>query len=193
MMRETITTDRLVLRQFTLADASRVCELIGKYDVAKMLSRCPHPYTMEDALGWLSSHAARWAEGTDFHFAITTPADGLIGCIGLHVTTTAEEKALGGFKVGYWLGKPYWGLGYATEAGRALLAAFDADLGPQPLVSGYFTENPQSGRVLEKLGFHYVGQPSPLFCVARGHEVPQRSMLRPAPNSPDDPARSLPS
>jgi ribosomal-protein-alanine N-acetyltransferase len=192
-MRDIIVSDRLTLRQFTLADATRVCALIGDYDVAKMLSSCPHPYTMEDADDWLSKRRARWADGSNFPFAITTKADGLIGCIGVQVTTSYEEKALGAFQIGYWLGKPYWGLGYATEAGRAVLTAFDADLGPQPLVSGHFTENPRSGHVLEKLGFHYVGQPSPLFCVARGLEVPQRSMLRPAPNSPDDPARSLPS
>ncbi len=77
----------------------------------------------------------------------------------------------------------YWGLGYATEAGRALLAAFDADLGLQDLVSGHFTENPRSGHVLEKLGFHYVGQESLLFCVARGLQVPHRSMLRAARDS----------
>jgi len=182
MMRETITTDRLTLRQFTLADAPTMCALVGDYDVAKMLSGCPHPYTREDADNWLSMRRAKWAEGSSFPFAITTKADGLIGRIGVQVTTSDEWKALGAFQLGYWLGKPYWGLGYATEAGRAVLTAFDADLRPQPLVSGHFTENPQSGHVLEKLGFHYVGQPSPLFCVARGLEVPQKSMLRPTPN-----------
>jgi [ribosomal protein S5]-alanine N-acetyltransferase len=181
-MRDIITSDRLTLRPLTLADATRVCELVGDFDVSKMLSRAPHPYAMEHAIAWLGTHADVRAAGTDFPYAITTAQDGVIGAIGLHATTRLADSISDAFELGYWLGKPYWGLGYATEAGRALIAAYDTDLGPRPLVSGHFTENPQSGHVLEKLGFHYAGGPSTIFCVARKMEVPDVSMLRLAPN-----------
>jgi [ribosomal protein S5]-alanine N-acetyltransferase len=179
-MRDIITSSRLTLRRFTLADAARVCVLVGDFDVSKMISRAPYPYTMDDAVNWLSMHPDMWTSGGDYPFAITTPNDGVIGAIGLHSTTRLADIAPDAFEVGYWLGKDYWGLGYATEAGRALLAAFDSDLGHKSLVSGHFTENPQSGHVLEKLGFHYVGEPTTIFCVARQAEVPDVSMLRPA-------------
>jgi RimJ/RimL family protein N-acetyltransferase len=193
-MRDIITSDRLTLRPFTLADAARVCELVGDFDVSKMLSRAPYPYKMEHATTWLDTHAGMRAAGTDYPYAITTAQDGVIGAIGLHATTRLADFASDAFEVGYWIGKQYWGLGYATEAGRALLDAFDADLTARPLVSGHFTENPQSGHVLEKLGFHYVGEPTTIFCVARQLEVPDRSMLRPAPTQTQtktpDPERS---
>ena len=191
-MRDIITSDRLTLRPLTLADAARVCELVGNYDVSKMISRAPYPYALEDANQWIGTHAALRAAGTDFPYAITTQEDGLIGVIGLHASARLSDVVTGAFELGYWVGQPYWGLGYATEAGRALIAAFDADLGPTPLVSGHFTENPQSGHVLEKLGFHYVGDPTTIFCVARQMDVPDKSMLRPAPtsNSTQNPERS---
>jgi [ribosomal protein S5]-alanine N-acetyltransferase len=179
-MRDIITTDRLTLRPFTVADAARVCALVGNFEVSKMVSRAPYPYTIEHADQWLSTHEALHKAGTDFPYAITTARDGVIGAIGLHSTTRLADIAPDAFELGYWLGQPYWGQGYATEAGRGLLAAFDADLGPRLLVSGHFTENPQSGHVLEKLGFHYVGDPTTLFCLARQHDVPDVSMLRPA-------------
>ena len=180
-MRDTITSDRLTLRPLTMADAARVCELVGNYAVSKMISRAPYPYSLADANQWLATHAATRAAGTDFPYAIVTQGDGVIGVIGLHGSIRLSNLAPNAFELGYWLGQPFWGQGYATEAGRALLAAFDADLGPKPLVSGHFTENPQSGHVLEKLGFHYVGEPTTIFCVARQTNVPDVSMLRPAP------------
>jgi [ribosomal protein S5]-alanine N-acetyltransferase len=190
-MRDIIKSDRLTLRPFTMADVDQVCGLVGNYEVAKMLSRAPHPYSVQDAQNWISRHDAGRAAGTDFPYAITLTSDGtLIGCIGLHKAVRLDEIAPNALEVGYWIGQPFWGQGYATEAGRALVAAFDEDLGPAPLVSGHFTENPQSGHVLEKLGFHYVGEPTTIFCVARNAEVPDVSMLRPAPNSNPNPERS---
>ena len=181
-MRDIIQTPRLTLRPLALADAARVCELVGDYEVSKMLARVPHPYTMDDATAWLSTHPEMWRAGSDYPFAITTAFDGVIGVIGLHATTRLNDIAPDAIEVGYWLGQPYWGQGYATEAGLGLIAAFDTDMPGKPLVSGHFTENPQSGHVLEKLGFHYVGEVGAIFCVARGVEVPDFSMLRPAHN-----------
>jgi [ribosomal protein S5]-alanine N-acetyltransferase len=189
-MRDIITSDRLTLRPFTMADAARVCTLIGDFDVSKMLSRVAHPYTLEDAHSWLSMHPANRASGTDFPFAISTQDSGVIGAIGLHSGRSIVNDVQDAFELGYWLGKPYWGLGYATEAGRALLAAFDSDLGPRPLISRHFTENPQSGHVLKKLGFHYVGGNGIEFCVARQAEVTNRSMLRQPSTQALNPERS---
>jgi [ribosomal protein S5]-alanine N-acetyltransferase len=192
-MRDIITSARLTLRPFTLIDAPRVCDLIGDFEVSKMVSRAPYPYELEDAHNWLGSHAQMRAAGTDFPYAITTQADGVIGAIGLHATQRLTSLAPDAFELGYWLGKPYWGQGYATEAGRALIAAYDKDVG-KAIVSGHFTENPQSGHVLEKLGFHYAGQPSTIYCLARQMEVPDLSMLRPAatqsPTQAPNPERS---
>jgi RimJ/RimL family protein N-acetyltransferase len=181
-MRDIITSARLTLRSYEAEDAARVCELLGNFDVSKMLSRAPHPYTIDSYETFFATLPPKRLAGTDFVFAITTRAQGLIGAIGLHKSERAAAFGEQLYELGYWIGKPFWGLGYATEAGSAILGALEEDLGPQAVVAGHFTENPQSGHVLEKLGFHYVPGDSTIFCVARQAEVPDRNMVRPASN-----------
>jgi RimJ/RimL family protein N-acetyltransferase len=90
------------------------------------------------------------AAGTDYVFAILLRPGLFMGLCGLHPA--------GGWELGYWLGKPYWGKGYATEAGwRVVTFAFE-ELKAETLKAGWFHDNPVSGRVLEKLGFRLVGE-----------------------------------
>src|ERR1700722_15104614 len=60
-------------------------------------------------------------------------------------------------EVGYWLGVPYWGRGFATEAVRALIDHAFGDLEHETLISGARVTNPASRRVLEKCGFQWTG------------------------------------
>lgn len=60
-------------------------------------------------------------------------------------------------ELGYWFGRPFWGMGLATEAAAALLGyAFDI-LSLRLIRSGVFADNPASLRVQAKLGFRRVG------------------------------------
>jgi RimJ/RimL family protein N-acetyltransferase len=59
--------------------------------------------------------------------------------------------------VGYWLGIPYWGQGYATEAARAVIDHAFTALGYDALQAGARVTNPASRRVLEKCGFQWTG------------------------------------
>jgi [ribosomal protein S5]-alanine N-acetyltransferase len=182
-MRDIIISARLTLRHYHLADVPAMCPLIGDFDVAKMLARAPYPYAAADGENWIGTHAQSRAAGTAFPYAITLSDTGeFIGGIGFHETTRLDKIARARYEIGYWVGKPFWGNGYATEAGSAMIAAYDEGLGPAPIISGHFTENSQSGHVLEKLGFHYVGELDTIFCLARNQEVPHRSLLRPASN-----------
>jgi RimJ/RimL family protein N-acetyltransferase len=85
----------------------------------------------------------------------------LIGGIGLHDQNGEAE-------IGYWLTRDVWGQGYATEAGQAVVSMARDSLRLRRLVSGHFVDNPASGRVLTKLGFHPTGQTVPRECRARG-------------------------
>ena len=60
-------------------------------------------------------------------------------------------------EIGYWLGVPFWGQGYATEAVRAVIDHAFGDLGYDVLVGGARVSNPASRRVLEKCGFQWTG------------------------------------
>jgi RimJ/RimL family protein N-acetyltransferase len=87
------------------------------------------------------------------HFAITLRESGeLVGAIGIDV-----EERHARAELGYWIGVPYWGRGYATEAATAVVAhAFD-DLGLNRVYAYHFTTNPASGRVLQKIGMRHEG------------------------------------
>ncbi|MBL8559176.1 MAG: GNAT family N-acetyltransferase [Hyphomonadaceae bacterium] len=172
-MRDTIETNRLTLRPFTASDAATVTRLVGDWDVARMCARIPHPYREDDAKQWLATLPKARAEGASFTFAVTSAKDGVIGAIGL-TRRDADET----FEIGYWLGKPYWGQGYATEAGATVLAYAVEDLGEKRFQAQHFEENAPSGAVLQKLGFRYTGDVRAMHCLARGAKVPARLMKR---------------
>jgi [ribosomal protein S5]-alanine N-acetyltransferase len=173
-MRDTIETNRLSLRPFAASDAAQVAELAGDWDVARMCARLPHPYREQDAQQWFATLPKARAEGVGFTFAITTAQDGVVGAIGLERRTPGDPLTLG-----YWLGKPHWGRGYATEAGATVLAHATEDLGATHYRSEHFVENTPSGAVLRKLGFAYTGDVRTMHCLARGAKVPARLMRRP--------------
>jgi RimJ/RimL family protein N-acetyltransferase len=152
-----IRTSRLLLRSPAVADAARISLLAGDFDVASMTGTIPHPYSEAMAAEWIQGvHAGE--EGVVFAILCS---DMLVGCVGyrVHARTHAE--------LGYWIGKPYWGMGYATEAARAVIPyAFEVG-GLEHLTVGHFNDNPASGRVIAKLGFK-AHSAEARDCAARG-------------------------
>jgi [ribosomal protein S5]-alanine N-acetyltransferase len=112
----------------------------------------PHPYEQGVAEEWIAGQEAAWSSGERLVLAVTTQADGLVGAIGLHFASEHQRAELG-----YWIGVPYWGRGYATEAAAALLSFAFGDLGLRRVVAHHFSRNPASGRVLQKLGMRHEG------------------------------------
>jgi [ribosomal protein S5]-alanine N-acetyltransferase len=160
-----LESKRLLLRVPASFDVSDMVRLGGDYDVAKNLSRMPYPYFESHAREWLATTAEKRAAGTDYAFAITRKDDGAyLGGCGLH------KRDLGAFEFGYWLGKPFWGQGYATEAARRLVAFAFLELGVDRVIAGHFHDNPASGNVLKKLGCVADGA-GERDCLARGHTV----------------------
>jgi RimJ/RimL family protein N-acetyltransferase len=166
-MREVFETERLRLRLLAMSDAAAVARLAGDPDVARMILRAPLPYLEVAAEGWIMTLKARAPLGEDFVRAVEREGEGLVGVIGAHA------RGDGGFEVGYWFGRPYWGRGYATEALNSFLA--DAR-GLGALEAGHFVDNPASGRVLEKNGFVYTGDTEWLFSLGRGARAQCRRM-----------------
>ena len=143
-----LETARLVLRAPRLDDAPAVARLINDRRIAENLSRVPHPYSRRDADAFVSG--ANRADD-EVVFVITSRDGTLVGSCGV-VSLRGEYP-----EIGYWLGTPYWGRGYATEAARAVIAyAFD-ELGHEVLEGGARVSNPASRRVLEKCGYVWTG------------------------------------
>jgi RimJ/RimL family protein N-acetyltransferase len=148
-----LTTERLRLRPFTLADAPDVQRLAGDRDIAATTAAIPHPYEAGMAEAWIGQHAGRFASGESVVFAITHRTDdALLGAIGLELNAEQQRAELG-----YWVGKPYWNAGYCTEAARAVVRyAFEA-LGLRRVFAYHFGRNPASGRVMHKIGMRREG------------------------------------
>jgi RimJ/RimL family protein N-acetyltransferase len=141
-----LATARLRLRAPQREDVSAIAALANDRRIAENTARIPHPYMLADAEGFL-----RYLEEseTETAFAITRADDALIGICGLLM------KPLKTPEIGYWLGAPYWGHGYATEAARAVIDHAFEGLGLERLEAGARVSNPASRRVLEKCGFQW--------------------------------------
>jgi ribosomal-protein-alanine N-acetyltransferase len=145
----TLCTARLLLRPYTNDDIPELLPLISAREVAATTLRIPHPYSQADA-----EEFVRRAAEDQVRFAIVL-ADSrkLIGGVGLRL-----EMAHNRAELGYWLGVPYWGKGYATEASRAMLQHGFEALNLQRVYASHTTNNPASGNVLRKLGMAYEGR-----------------------------------
>jgi RimJ/RimL family protein N-acetyltransferase len=143
-----LETERLVLRAPRLEDAKTVAALANDRRIAENTARIPHPYKLSDAKDWISATGMRPGERT---FLITLASGAIIGACGLEMRDPPVPE------LGYWLGVPHWGKGYATEAVRALIDHAFTDLDHEALNAGARVTNPSSRRVLEKCGFQWVG------------------------------------
>ena len=151
--RPTLTTERLLLRPFVLADAPDAQRLAGDKQIASTTT-LPHPYEDGMAEEWIGTHQELFEKGELANFAIvlatfapnTFAPNALIGAIGLHISQQHERAELG-----YWIGVPYWKQGYCTEAARAVLRYGFETRGLNRIGARHLARNPASGRVIEKL------------------------------------------
>jgi len=152
----TIETARLRLRPLTLADAPHLARLANHAEIAKKLATMPHPYDEKDALDFIAR--VRIAPSGAACFAIVLKdGDTLIGTCGYGPAHGQPGDAPPETDFGYWLGLDYWGKGYATEAGKAVLAHAFEEAGVDVLTTDYQIGNAPSANVLAKLGFQMLG------------------------------------
>lgn len=159
---EELFTERLYLRPPVGSDAEAVVAICGDWEVARRLSRVPHPYGHSDYRYFLEQVVVlepTWA-------IVLRKTHQLAGLIGLAPHPDGQSAELG-----YYIGHAHWGQGLATEAGEAIVRLGTEDIGYPRLTSGYHADNPASGRVLVKLGFKPIGV-STRRCVAEGKDKP---------------------
>ena len=141
-----IKTDRLILKKpKSKQDIISIVSQIGDWEVVKWLAMVPYPYTYNDCESYLK-------KSNNNELALNIFLDNqLIGGVGLHLHNDNY------YELGYWLGKDYWGKGYATESSKYLLEYALGKLDSPKIKSGYFIDNLPSGNVLKKLGFKEIG------------------------------------
>src|ERR1700741_896183 len=158
-----LESERLRLRPPELGDVASLVKYM-EWDGVKNLSRPPFPYLEEHALAFLAHQEQGRARGSAHAFVIADKREGSsLGVCGVHL----REK---GFELGYWLARPHWRKGYATEAAAEVLGFAFRNLRAEEVEAGWYHDNPASGRVLQKLGFRPNGADR-RECAARGHAV----------------------
>jgi RimJ/RimL family protein N-acetyltransferase len=161
-------TPRLLLRPGFPEDAPSLAAAIADQAIARNLANVPWPYSMRDAEAFLASPRDPILPSC-LVFEVGKAAPQLIGACGL------GRRPSGAVELGYWIARPFWSRGFATEACAALVA-IARTLGLERIEGSHFLDNPASGRVLEKLGFEPTGIVAPRMSCARGDEVLARLM-----------------
>jgi RimJ/RimL family protein N-acetyltransferase len=164
----TLETERLVLRPFRPADAETVTELINDRSVSATLETIPFPYYRKYADLWIPTHAPLFENARELHLAIELRASNeLLGAVSLLRKDRECPPHLG-----YWLGRRYWGSGYATEAVREIVRYANCQLGDRAVTARCMIDNPASTAVLAKVGLLRVGRcQQPVIKDGRPREV----------------------
>jgi RimJ/RimL family protein N-acetyltransferase len=165
-----IETPRLILRAVTLADAPWIERYVSDWDVARHTARIPHPYPAGAGVDFVRSLDPKGGPT----FAIERREDREpVGLIGL------ELEGPGAAEIGFWIGKPFWSRGYASEAMVALVEHAFRKMGLVSLIAMAVPENRASIRVQEKAGLTYTGM-AESEAPARGgkHKVERRDLER---------------
>jgi RimJ/RimL family protein N-acetyltransferase len=166
-----LETRRLRLRAPEPRDLAAIAGFCGDKDVARMTLRIPHPYQPDDAEAFFAA-ATALDPRRERVFLIEHEEEGPAGMIGFH--GTGEDPYP---EIGYWIGKPFWGRGFATEAAQAALDWASRRWGRRAVAAGHFPDNPASGRVLAKCGFLYTGEVRRKRSIARDEDTPIRMMV----------------
>ncbi len=140
---DSIICERLILRAPKLDDALALQQLANNKNIHKFLERLPNPYRHEHAIDFINNLARSKEEHA---YAIITKDKEFIGVAGYHLNCKS------GVELGYWVGEPYWGKGYATEAVRALIVEA-RKIGVKQIFAHAISKNIASIRVLKKCGF----------------------------------------
>ena len=160
-------TERLLLRPGWAQDAPALHAAIADEGIVRNLASAPWPYTPADAEAFLATERDP-SEPALLIYRRTRGAPELVGTIGF------GRRPDGELEFGYWIARRHWGRGYATEAGKALIANARHSLRVRTLNAGHFVDNPASGRVLEKLGFRPTGIVAPRYSAGRREAAPCR-------------------
>ena len=160
-------TERLLLRPGFIEDAPALAAAMGDEAVVRHLAHVPWPYRPENAAEFLSLPHDPLLPRV-LITQRTAGAPRIVGGIGIHRQSEGAEARL---DFGYWIARPYWGLGFATEAGRAVMA-LARTIGLPRLSARHFVDNPASGNVLRKLGFRPTGRIIPASNALRGIAAP---------------------
>jgi len=147
-----LDSDTIRMRRLEHADIPSIIEYASDIEIAKN-TYVPHPYPPEAAIEFVTMTREAWNNDDGYTFALIEKQHGdFVGVMGLH----PEPRHYRG-EIGYWIGKPHWGKGYATQALRLIIQFGFEKVSLNRVSARHFTTNPASGRVMQKAGMIYEG------------------------------------
>ncbi len=172
-MRNIIETERLTLRPLSLSDAPLFSRYASEWDICRMTGSIPYPFPVISAEFKIMHMMSQKRRGLALPYAITLDGGDIIGIMDLF-----RRHRNADYELGYWVGRPFWGQGYASEAARTLMLEAQSSLGVDQFIAGVYVDNPASMRVLEKLGFTSTGSEGPYFSMARLKHIESIGFIR---------------
>lgn len=150
----TIRTARLVLGTFESDDATDLQRMAGAREIADTTVSIPHPYALDHALAWIGNQRRESVRGRATNFAIRLlPGSPLIGSASLRDIDHEHLQA----ELGFWIGRDWWGQGYASEAAAAVIRFGFEMLGLNRICAHHMARNPAAGQVLLHVGMQREG------------------------------------
>jgi ribosomal-protein-alanine N-acetyltransferase len=150
----TLHTRRLALGAFVPSDAEELQRLAGAREIADTTLMIPHPYELDHALAWIGNQRKEAVRGRAANFAVRLAGGGrLIGCVGLRDIDREHRQA----ELGFWIGREYWGQGYAREAAKAVIGYGFEVLDLNRICAHHMARNPAAGKVLLHIGMRREG------------------------------------
>ncbi len=141
--------DGVRLEPLAEGHAPAIQELAADPEIART-TNLPEPYPEDGASEFVRDSLAGRERGSRFDFAVVAGGR-LVGLCGIR---GIED---GGATLGYWIGRPFWGRGFATEAARGVVRFAFSELGLETLRASCLEHHRASRRVLEKAGFRHSG------------------------------------
>lgn len=149
-----LETDRLILRRFTVNDAESVFFNWASDDAVTRYLTWPTHQSTAVSRGYMEHCVKGYDDPAFYQWGIELKdTHELIGNIS--VVKVIDE--IGSLEFGWVIGKKYWGNGYTAEAGLKLIDFFFDQVGANRICAGHDVNNPNSGRVMQKIGMKFEG------------------------------------
>ncbi|UCE37845.1 MAG: GNAT family N-acetyltransferase [Thermoplasmata archaeon] len=150
-----LETERLILRPLREEDAESIYQHVKEYDIAKWTINIPHPYPRDGAIIFIRQSMELLEKGLSYELAIELkPELKIVGVVSFVKVDKRHKNA----ELGYWIGKPHWNNGIATEASLKILEFGFSELSLERVFAKCFHDNLPSKRVMEKIGMEYEGK-----------------------------------
>lgn len=150
-----LETERLILRPLRVENEEAIYQYVKDYEIAKWTINIPHPYPRDGAISFIKQARGLMEEGLCYELAIILKSNQeIVGVVSFVKVNKTHRNA----ELGYWVGKPNWNRGIATEAAKRILEFGFNKLGLERIFSKCFFDNLPSRRVMEKIEMEYEGK-----------------------------------